>query len=386
MSKKKQIAIVELESHNEVLRAYLLVLLELDYTIFCMTTVFNYKQLGDLQERDTIQFILKESKETYEHYFLEHERKLAECEVAIVTTLPLRDVFFSSYQFPCKSIFVVHKYHTYFTPTKHIKLESIKDVGRFIKGKIARYTLTYQKAISNFSGIVMPSKMSYEYAKKEDMHGENKLLGSLDFAVNEYVSKPQSHDLLQVIIPGTIGLKSRDYTPVIKALRGLQDRLDSNVQVHLLGRPQGSYGTDIINKCKALENKYLTFCFYNDFIHQDKFDQIMHSADFLILPIAEYMKFDIYKEKNGFSCVSGNINDMVKYGLPSILPSYYPLDKRLEKTVERYKDGDELQQILGKWIKHKKYNMIKVDALDVFNFYSPSVMSRKFGRVLEQLV
>ena len=386
MSREKRIAIVELESHNEVLRAYLLVLLELDYSILCLTTVFNFMQLGDLQNRDTIEFILKEKHESYEDYFFENKSKLVQCEAAIITTLPLREVFFRKYKFPCISIFVVHKYHTYFNPTKNINLESIKDIGRFIKGKIAGYSNTYLKAISNFDGIVMPSTTSYNYARQQDKHWPIKLLGSLDFAINEYVSKPQLHDVLRIVIPGTIGLKSRNYIPVIEALKGLVNRIDTNVQIHLLGRPQGTYGKDIIIKCKALESKKLSFCFYNDFIDQDKFDQIMYNADFLILPIAEYMKFDIYKEKNGYSCVSGNVNDMVKYGLPSILPSHYPLDKNLENVVGLYEDSEDLVRILEQWISHKTYDKLKTNASHSFSFYKPSVMSQKFGRVLEHII
>jgi len=386
MYQKKNIAIVELESHNEVLRAYLLVLMEMDYTVLCMTTPFNQDQLVDLRNDEKIDFILKEKTDSYENFFAKNHERLSVCDTAIVTTVPLRDSFFQTYRFPCKSIFVVHKYHSYFNPSNHVKILGLKDVGRMVKGKLASYSNMYLQAISNFSAIVMPSDGSYDYAKQCNDHSPNKLLGALDFAINELKSKKQNNKTLQVVIPGTIGMKSRDYKPFIEAIKTIKNKVPNPIEFHLLGRPMGSYGEQVIADCKKIESTQIQFSIYQEFILQSKFDEIMLKADFLILPIAEYMKFDIYQEKNGYSCVSGNINDMLKYGLPSILPSYYPLDKNLEQIVSRYHNSEELGEILLDWIKNKEYDKIKEQTEAILKPFRPKAMSSKFGRVLEQLV
>jgi len=385
MSQVKNIAIVELESHNEVLRAYLLVLLEMEYQILCLTTPFNYKQLVDLQGNPKIDFVLKEKSDLYLDYFESNKELLGICDAAIVTTVPLRDRFFKTYRFPCKSIFVVHKYHSYFSPSDNIKISSLKDTWRKIKGKLGGYGERYLTAISNFSGIVMPSDISFSYAKSKNEHGRNRLLGSLDFAINEFISENQNNEITQIVIPGTIGLKSRDYLPCVDAIRNIKDELKSKIHIHLLGRPKGTYGEKIIAQCKLMESENLKFSFYREFIIQSKFDKIMFNVDFLILPIAEYMKFDIYQEKNGYSCVSGNINDMLKYGLPSIMPSYYPIDKPLETMVSRYESSDQLGNILLEWINEKKYNQIKEKSEQVLKTYSIEKMSKKFQQVINGL-
>lgn len=386
MSQLKNIAIVELESHNEVLRAYLLVLLEMDYQVLCLTTLFNYKQLVDLHGNPKIDFVLKEKSDTYLDFFESNRERLSVCDRAIVTTIPLRDSFFNTYHFPCKSIYVVHKYHSYFSPSDNIKISSLKDSWRMIKGKLAGYSDMYLTAISNFSAFVMPSDFSFNYAKSKNKHGDNKLLGSLDFAINELKSEKQNNTFTQIVIPGTIGLKSRDYLPVINAFKKIKDQINSKIEIHLLGRPMGAYGEKMIALCKSLETENLKFSFYRDFIIQSEFDKIMLKADFLILPIAEYMKFDIFQEKNGYSCVSGNMNDMIKYGLPSILPSYYPIDQRLEEMVSRYQSSEDLGGILLEWLENKKYNDIKEQTDRILEPYHPKEMSIKFGRVLEQIV
>jgi len=386
MSLTRYIAIVELESHNEVLRAYLLVLLEMDYKILCLTTPFNYEQLVDLKDSRKINFVLKEKSDSYEKFFSKNKERLSVCDISIITTIPLRNPFFQSYLFPCKTIFVVHKYHSYFDPSNNVKLSGLKDIGRMIKGKLAGYSKMYLRAISNFSAIVMPSYPSYKYANEHNVHGPHKLIGYLDFAINEFISIKQKDNIVQIVIPGTIGIKSRDYKPLIDAVKTIKNQIQVPIQFHLLGRPMGAYGDEVIAQCKNLESTQIQFSFYQEFIHQSKFDEVMMKADFLILPIAEQMKFDIYQEKNGYSCVSGNINDMLKYGLPSILPSYYPLDKNLEKMISRYKNSNELGDILLKWIETKKYNEIKESSEVILIPYRPNAMSGKFGRVLEQLV
>jgi len=59
---------------------------------------------------------------------------------------------------------------------------------------------------------------------------------------------------------------------------------------------------------------------------------------------------------NGFTCVSGNINDILYFGKPAITPKFYPVDNEVEQIIERYTDEDNLADILLRWINKKDYS------------------------------
>ena len=152
--------------------------------------------------------------------------------------------------------------------------------------------------------------------------------------------------------------KSRDYEAVLSALYTVKSK---NINLTLLGRPLGKYGDLMIKKYQELNNLQLKY--YTQFIDQENFDRVMRNTDFLILPMVQHMRFGVVTEQNGFSCVSGNINDMLRFGLPAIIPNFYPLEPHLEFMVERYKDSSQLAELVDKWSSRKSYNKIKQEII-----------------------
>jgi len=104
-----------------------------------------------------------------------------------------------------------------------------------------------------------------------------------------------------------------------------------------------------------LQNDNFELKYYQSFIHQKEFDEQIIRSHFLLLPISKVMRYRHFKEMNGYTCVSGNINDMLYFGKPAVLPQFYPLEVTYESIVERYRDDDHLSTILLSWINQKKY-------------------------------
>jgi len=123
----------------------------------------------------------------------------------------------------------------------------------------------------------------------------------------------------------------------------------------ILGQAKTSYGRKIIHELEKLQNDNFSLKYYTSFIDQREFDEQIQRSNFLLLPISRVMRYRHFKEQNGHTCVSGNINDMLYFGKPSIIPDFYPLDQEQERIVERYQGVDDLAEILLQWINKKRY-------------------------------
>jgi len=108
-----------------------------------------------------------------------------------------------------------------------------------------------------------------------------------------------------------------------------------------------------------LESATIRITSFTSFIEQRTFDKYLQEADFLILPAQRFMRFNFFMEQNSKTCVSGNINDMVRYGIPSLLPTYYKLDGSIDGITERYGSQEDLEGLLLSWINEAKYSDLR---------------------------
>jgi hypothetical protein len=263
------------------------------------------------------------------------------------------------------------------------RIQNLKDLV-----KICRYYLSCKKArnlnfIKRFDGLVFPSLQLKQYLedKKWDTELPNSLV--IDFAVHERLDYRRSKsEVVKVTIPGIISEKSRDYQVVVDAFKLIE--LSEPILLTLMGKPKGNYGKRILSDLKTLEEGFLRLKTYEDFVEQERFDQTLRESDFLILPIAEYMKVSIYKEWNGYTCVSGNINDMLRFGTPALLPAYYPLKKGYESLVSTYSNAQDLANQLSEWIMQKHYLYKReIAKADLATYSIASIAKRVKGPLLE---
>lgn len=348
----KSIALVEMASHNEVLRSYMVALLAADCKIVCCTTNFNHRQLYDLQDDDRIKWQLKNDEESNEQFFGRIDETIRTCNALIVTTIDKDLSFFSRYKFPTRSFFVIHHYHAVLEPLTHFFLGK-QDLKHYLK--IIRYFLRNQKRkvdrlISNYDGLILPSSTVREYARTRAAFGKHNFVLA-DFCVHESDRVHASAETINAIVPGAINRMTRDYDLLVQVMKQVATQLQRPFTLTLLGQPQGEYGQRVLKSLSDLDNEYFTFrCHKTGFIQQKDYDAQMKKADFLILPINPHMKHDIFKEISSQSAVSGNIGDMVRYSLPAILPAHYRLHTDLEQMVGRYEGVADFCRTLLSWI------------------------------------
>jgi len=361
-------------SHNEVLRSYVVALLAANCKLVCCTTTNNYKQLYDLQGDSRIKWLLKDNAEVDEEFFKRIHQAIKTCDASIVTTIGKSLSFYSQLKFPIKSYLVIHHYHALLEPLKHFYLEG-QSAKHYLK--ILRYFLFNQKRkfdslISNHDGLILPSSTVCEYVKTKPVYKKQNFVVA-DFCVHEFKPECVSAGTITAIVPGTINKMTRDYDLLVRVMERLVRNLQRPFTLTLLGEPQGEYGQEIIKKLSDLNNQYFTLRFYQtSFIHQKEYDAQLKAASFLILPIRRHMKHDLFREISSQSAVSGNISDMVRFGLPAILPAHYKLHSDLEGLIGRYDNEIDFCRMLSDWIDLAIHDAKKKGADKALRTFSPS--------------
>jgi len=349
-----KIGIVELAFHNEVLRSYINILKDLTNDITCFTNKFCYDQIYDYQDDVAIKWSIK-TQTSNKDYFHQIKDEMTACDVVIITTLDDDLDFFSEYDWPTKAILLVHDYYAYFEPSRINYSGTLIEKARATKSWLQYHSKREQKKLnkimSKMDSLAVPSQAVFDFVSKRD---NSKKMEVLDFAIPNGRISSSNNEKAIITIPGNVIPKSRNYLAVIRALKLVIDKLE-DTELVILGQAKTSYGRNIIHQLDTLQNEQFSLKYYDSFIHQREFDKQLERADFLLLPISKVMRYRHFKEMNGYTCVSGNINDMLYFGKPAIIPSFYPLDDKVEGIVERYKDENELGQLLVEWVNGKKY-------------------------------
>ncbi len=306
-----------------------------------------------------VKWVLQKDEENNIQFARRIQPQLNDFSLVIFTTIEKDIRFFKSYTIRSPKALVVHKLNMFINPHKSFLFnEEMKQRAKDLV-KILRYYLFNERKIfldfvKSFDHLIFPSEQVQAYLIQQGWDKGLPPHSVIDFAVHEQLtSAPSNTDVIHITIPGIISSKSRDYEMVLEAFREI--KLSRPVKLNLLGKPKGRYGQKIVAGFRALQQSNLTVQTYDDFIEQLEFDKVLQQSDFLLLPISRFMKVSIFKELNGFTCVSGNINDMMRFGIPALIAGFYPLDKNLKALIRPFNDANELRALVESWVDEEIY-------------------------------
>lgn len=163
----------------------------------------------------------------------------------------------------------------------------------------------------------------------------------------KFLEKPKN-ETYTIVIPGAVSQKRRDYKSVIKKLKNLELNFEESelrrsetfventlsergssvgttqkIQVIFLGKAQGKE-LEILQNFEQSKPDNISIKYFTEKVPQDVFDDYMQKADILWCPIQQETEFFSQKEIYGFTKMSGNIGDAIKYGKSAIFPENYP--------------------------------------------------------------
>lgn len=354
-----KISIIEGGYHFEVVRSYALMLLHSGHQVSILTNKTSYDNLIDVLG-DKVSWYIDGKKSFIE--FLSDKNEILNKQDLVICTSP-QDVFgnFIKKKWNTKSYLVIHDLHNDFDVWNNLSLWKNFDLITILKSIKYLFNQYYQKRTASrqtFDKVIFPSVIMNEYAM-DNYFVQDAL--TLPFLWNEKLSPIHERDFIKITIPGTIKQRSRDYDYCIRLFERLKSIVNVKIQVVILGQALNGEAKVIINKFINLQSEKLSIKTFNESIDQKTFDEELFDSDLLLLPLQSRWQFGVVDEIGGLTCLSGNIGDMVRFAVPSLLPEHYKLSKELESLSMRFsmKDLDKDIELITKILNQKDYNIIK---------------------------
>ena len=356
-----KVAVIELFGHLEVLRDVCYILQESTQELWIFTTTDIAMDLQPIVSHPNQYWTIRQENQSICDFFQEQEELISTCEIIFLLTATMPFSNYNRLPFLQKSILLIHNAHTFLRSWRHIAWSSL--LSSDILLRIVRFYLLgeyfyLRRLMQKISVWAFPSEIVLEYAISKNLipasqHAIYLPLGLFqDTKPNNEKSK-----LLRICIPGTIKSLGRDYRLVHSAFLQLLPKIDVQMELILLGRPRGRYGTSIQASFKQLHNEFSHFHVrvFQKTVEQKEYDSYLKKADFLIIPLTPLKRYDAFDEHMGYSTISGAIHDMTRFGIPALIPAFYPLEDWRNKLAVRFEDEDQLLEILTDWLKNRTY-------------------------------
>lgn len=172
-------------------------------------------------------------------------------------------------------------------------------------------------------GLLRKSEV-YQKAKNllvldENLTKEN--YSNLPLFYTKFFEKPDN-ETFTIVIPGAVSQKRRNYDHVFANL----SYFIKSAKIIFLGKAQGKELEEIKNfdSSASLRIPNVSIKYFTEKVPQNVFDDYMQKADILWCPIQQETEFFSQKEIYGFTKMSGNIGDAIKFGKLAIFPENYP--------------------------------------------------------------
>lgn len=167
------------------------------------------------------------------------------------------------------------------------------------------------------------------------------------FEAKKYLPPAAPHHHIQIVVPGSIDERRRNYDHVFALLEQCHE-LAIRIKIVLLGGSQSEYGSRILAKCRDYAKQYDDLIFYDTaIVDQPEFDRMMQSAHFIWSPsVMDTVITDHVREQYGISIVSGNVSDMIRHARPGIVPGALAMPGSMEKSLVRYDAIKEITPLL----------------------------------------
>jgi hypothetical protein len=377
-----KVAIIELTSHFEVARAYAKMILSAGHRAAIFTTEANYVQLKNVFfSGDKITWHIMQKEEKYTAYLEQQINNLDTSDIVLCCTGEIKDGTVISKIWKPLTCLVIHDANNYFDFKRNIDWNGgLKQLLRIARYFLIQYFSKRQKALKTFDKIIVPSPYIKQYLEKFE---SSLPIEVLPFLYNEYEVQPNQSDSCTVVIPGTVNQRSRDYFMVCSVLKKMfASGYNAKIKLVLLGVCKSKVALEIKSELQSISPGMLSIQAFDKEIDQTTYDAIIQKADFFLLPLQSKWQYGIVNEIGGITCLSGNIGDMVRYGMPALLPEHYKVQDELLALVTYYdSDVEKAAHSWNDYIVNKEYNKIKNKSKGILEEYNENIKG-EFKRIL----
>ena len=380
----KTLAIIELYRHDEVLRHYCDLLDDSGYNIKVFCSKIVYENLKEYSDRGHIDWFVKSEGLSIPDFLNKNKEIIKETDLVFISTALTDFKAFYTLSKKNRTLLLVHNAHSFLAPDQNLNFQNpVVDRLRWLKLYFQKRHHYKKKMLASLAGIAFPTETILDYVKEIfDLPTDLKLM-SLPFVYAKEWERGQGGKIT-ITIPCTVSSELRDYDAVLKAFLKIKNKLPEKIRLVLLGKPKRD-GTQIIQSFESLKNDHLEILTFKNFISTQEYEQHLLTTDFLILPLKIYGQNHIYRERLGYSKISGGINDMIRFGIPALIPAHYPLDSSLKAISESYLEN-ELALKIEQWISEKPFLKLKKNQDVLLEKYNRKIIQQDFLQKINSLL
>ncbi len=367
----RNITIIEIDYHPDLLRnLYLLLNSSTDY-ISIYTTEKIWRQTGLLQEgfQPAFRLFVKKEEELTSSFFHKHLQEINRSDFIFFDTLASHFRLFYNLKLKPPVVLRIHNANTYFRPANSFapfqkRHYLFKDISHILRKSIGELEAYYRKKfLSQCRYFMFPNETITQYVTHRGWVDTNRVvMKPIPMAFFDeknyrmYVDRPFVH----ITVIGSIDRKRRDYDLLYNAIKSALPECKHPIKFTILGGAFNAYGRKVVQQFLSLSGSGFEFEYFKSFVAQDTFNQVLFDTDFLICPIRLATRYTIHTEQYGLTKISGCEGDLIRYGKPAILPEEYPVQPELQPIIAQYKDKDTLTQQLIDWINTAPYRTCNI--------------------------
>lgn len=389
----KRIILIEFDYHPEVLRGTIEIFQNLPYDI----DVYVLERIWGKIELDTIsknvKLYIASDKKDSRRLIKENIDSINEANLIIFNTLASQFAFFTKLNLLPPVVLRIHNSNAYLDPWNNLDfgISSFylkKDLCYLLGRGLGRMELYWRSKFvrEKVTYFCFPNNIIEKYAIGKGYVEKKQVVPPFPFVFSKNTKghKKTLNECMEITIVGAIDKRRRDYEIVFNAFNKILPFTDIKIKLNLLGKPIGAYGKGILKKFSLIEDDYFRLNYYNQFVPDSEFDDVMVRTDFLIIPIVFKGRYRIFKEIYGKTKISGNINDMILFHKPALLPDYYEVEKPVLSYIETYNSTDNLAEKLKSWIKEKQFMNFNMNVL--YNIYQLDRVSEEFACTFKEIL
>ena len=183
-----------------------------------------------------------------------------------------------------------------------------------LKEGLLRKSNVYKKA----KNLLVLDRGFENFVRKPLVYAQPDKYKFLPIFYTKFLEKPKN-ETYTIVIPGAVSQKRRDYERVLKSIKNFRFPFE----IIFLGKASGKE-LEMLQDFEQSKPENISIKYFTEKVPQDVFDDYMQKADVLWCPIQQETEFFSQKEIYGFTKMSGNIGDAVKFGKLAVFPENYP--------------------------------------------------------------
>jgi hypothetical protein len=380
----KNIGILEFHCHIR----YLYILSKICKTKQTNVTIFTNKDLLSklktyLKNLSDYEIVVKEEKESIKSFLKRVEKICNEkIDLLFINTFQLTLFYlprYISFNPKCKTVFTIHVVNAWLKPKPVFDFKQIlKSIDTNLSSFIGPKLLLPRYSAAN---VVYPTLKDY-ISKETDYKKPVFTIPFGCFDHETFEDDNTKEGKIKFVITGQIEEHRRDYDMILDAFENIFPKYNNQIELILLGYPVGPYGANIIKRCKNLKDKNYNITYFDSFVPEKEYNELMKKVDFIILPIKIKSKsFGIIPEYYGITKGNAGIFEGIQYAKPMIIPADFNMVDELKSSTFFFKDSKNLEETIEKLIENKeKIKELKQTAYNNSKHFSVNILQSYFEK------